>query len=140
MSNTTYLAILLATFAQFVVGAIWYMPIFGKLWGQIHGFDKVSAKDQKEMMSTMLPMLGVQLIFTAVTTTILVIINGLVPSYSPYAISLLVWLGFFVPTQVSAVLFGGTAPKWVTTKIAIMAGGSLACVLVAAMVFSLLKV
>jgi hypothetical protein len=32
----------LATLAQFVVGAIWYTPLFGETWGQIHEFDKLS--------------------------------------------------------------------------------------------------
>ena len=44
------MAILVATVGQFIFGAIWYMPVFGKLWGKIHGFDQVPPEKQKEMM------------------------------------------------------------------------------------------
>jgi hypothetical protein len=37
------------------------------------------------------------------------------------------WLGFVVPTQIGAVIFGGTEPKWIVKKILVMAFGSLAC-------------
>ncbi|QQS18647.1 DUF1761 domain-containing protein [Candidatus Saccharibacteria bacterium] len=37
-------AVLVAAVAQFAVGAIWYMPLFGKLWGKIHGFDALDKK------------------------------------------------------------------------------------------------
>ena len=49
--NVNYLAVVLATIAQFVAGAIWYMPLFGELWGKIHGFDKFSIEEQKEMQA-----------------------------------------------------------------------------------------
>jgi hypothetical protein len=44
-------AVAVATVVQFIVGAIWYMPIFGKLWGEMFGFDKLSKKQQQEMQS-----------------------------------------------------------------------------------------
>jgi uncharacterized protein (DUF927 family) len=37
---------------------------------------------------------------------------------------------------VSAVVFGGTAKEWIVTKVAIMAGGSFVCLMVAAAVLS----
>lgn len=40
-------AVLAATVAMFVVGAFWYMVPFGKIWGKIHGFDKLSKKNKK---------------------------------------------------------------------------------------------
>ena len=38
------------------------------------------------------------------------------------------WLGFIMPAQVSAVIFGGTAPQWVMAKILISTGGVRGCV------------
>jgi len=44
-------AVLLASVAQFILGAIWYTPLFGRMWGKIHGFDKLKQKTQKEMQN-----------------------------------------------------------------------------------------
>lgn len=137
MNDLNFLPIAAATLAQFVVGAIWYMPIFGKLWGKIHCFDTLSAKEQKALQAGMMPYLLVQLFFTTVTSVILAKLMVLNPSHSAYELAFLAWLGFIVPTQVSAVTFGNTEPKWMATKTAIMAGGSLACLMVAATIFSL---
>ncbi len=132
-----YIAVLAATVAQFIFGAIWYMPIFGKLWGKIHGFDQVSPEKQKEMMADMWKPLVIQFISTFVTTWVLASLSGyLTGGMTISFLALLLWVGFIVPTQIAAVLFGGTNPKWVTTKIAIMAGAGLGCMLIAAFVLS----
>lgn len=122
-----YLAVALAAFAQFVFSAIWYTPIFGKLWGRIHDYDKVPPEQQKEMMRKMPPLLLVQLVATVVMTTVLAIFVTNLPDWNAYVMAGFFWIGFVVPTQIGAVLFGGTKPEWVVTKLAIMAGASLIC-------------
>lgn len=130
-----YLAILVATFLQFVCGAVWYGPVFGKLWGKIHGFDKLSKEVQQKMMKEMGPLYGIQLLVTLITTFVLAIFMAYIPGdWNSYAMAGFLWLGFVVPAQVSAVLFGGTENKWIVKKITIQAGGSLMCLLVAAAV------
>jgi hypothetical protein len=130
--NVNYVAVLVATVAEFVIGAVWYMPIFGKAWGQIHGFDKLSKAEQKAAQKDMMPLLVVQLVVTAMTTLVLAKLILLVPGYSVYQLAAMAWAGFVVPTQVAAVIFGGTDPKWLVKKTLIMAGGSLACLMAAA--------
>jgi hypothetical protein len=49
-----------------------------------------------------------------------------------------VWLGFVVPAQVSAVIFGGTEGKYVVQKIAIMASEAVVRLMVAAWVLKTL--
>ncbi len=135
--QVNYVAVLVASLLQFVFGAVWYTPVFGKMWGKIHGFDKRSQAEQQEMMKGMAPLLGMQFLVTVVTTIVLaMLLTGTTSAWSPYAFAGLCWLGFIVPTQVSAVLFGGTEPRWVVTKILIMAGGALGCVMIAAAVLS----
>lgn len=131
------LAIILASIAEFIVGAIWYMPLFGNLWGKIHGFDKQSKDEQKAAQKGMVPLLLVQFIGTVVTTIVLAKVIEAFPAYSVYEVAALVWVGFFVPTQVSAVIFGDTKSPWVLKKILIMTGGSLACLLAAAAVLQI---
>lgn len=127
---------LLATVAQFVVGMVWYMPLFGKLWGKMHGFDGLSKEKQKEKMRQMGPYYVVQLFVTILTAFVLAKLLALAPDYSPYKMAGLVWLGIAFPANVSAVIFGGTDGKWVLKKIAVMAGGSLVCLVAAVLVIS----
>lgn len=125
-------AVLVAAVAQFIVGAIWYMPLFGRLWGKIHGFDEYDEATQKVMQKQMLPLLALQFVLGFLTAYVLAHLITLVDSTSYYKFAFLIWLGFMMPVQVAAVIFGGTKPRWIVTKSAIMAGGSLACVMVAA--------
>jgi hypothetical protein len=139
MSSLNIGAVALATIAQFVVGAIWYMPLFGKLWGDIHGFNKLSRAEQKVAQAKMMPLLGVQLLVTILISVVLAKLVVVLPNYSAYALAVMAWIGFVVPTQVSAVVFGGTEPQWIVKKTAIMAGGSLACLLVAAAILGAMR-
>lgn len=136
--NLNILAIAIASIVDFVIGAIWYGPVFGKLWGKIHGFDKLSKAVQQEMMKQMGPLYGVQFAVTILTNIILAIFLTYVPGWNVYALAGFIWLGFVLPTQVSSVLFGGTDPKWITTKIALQAGASLLCLEVAAVILHLM--
>jgi len=123
-----YLSILLATIAQFVVGAVWYSLFFGKKWAQIHGFDKLSKETQQKMMKSMGLFYGLQFFITIITTFVLALFSAALPSeWNLFGMTGFFWLGFVVPTQVSSVIFGGTDSKWITQKITIMAGASLFC-------------
>lgn len=135
----SYAAVAVASVVQFIIGAVWYTPVFGKVWGKIHGFDKVSPAEQKKMVKQMPPLLIVQFLTTVITTFVFaLLLNGFPSSWNIYGLAGFFWLGFVVPTQVGAVLFGGTEPKWVLTKIAIMAGGSLLCLEAAAAVLKMM--
>ena len=135
--NISILAIIVATVVQFIIGAVWYTPLFGKLWGKIHGFDHLTPEEQKKLQKGMAPLLVTQLIMTLITTVVLAFLKtGLPPYWSVYGLAFFSWLGFVLPTQVAAVIFGHTEPKWFLKKIAVMAGGSLVCLLAAAYVLS----
>jgi FtsH-binding integral membrane protein len=128
-----YIAILIASVLQFIFGALWYTPIFGKVWGRIHGFDKLPKEEQQKMMKKMAPLLGTQFLVTVVTTFVFALLLTAFPAtYNVYGLALFFWLGFVVPTQVSAVIFGGTEPRWIVTKLLIMTGASLGCLEIAA--------
>ena len=126
------LAIGLASVAQFILGMIWYGGLFGKLWGTIHGFDQYSKEEQQAMMAKMPPYYALQFVVTVVTTVVLAVLISHTQGYSAYVLALLVWIGFVVQTQVADVIFGGTQPRWMLQKMAIMAGGSLLFLMAAA--------
>lgn len=130
-------AVLAATVAMFAVGGFWYMVPFAKAWGEMHGFDKLSKKEQKDMQSKMAPLYGTQIVVTFISAWFLAHFLAVQPNVEFYRIAFWLWLGFTVPTEVSSVIFGGTEGKWVVKKIAISIGGSLVCTLVGAWVISL---
>lgn len=129
--DINWLAVILATVAQFVVGAIWYMPLFGKMWGEMHGFDKLTKKQQDEMQSSMGPWYGVQLLVTLLNSFVLAYLIANVSTVGPYSIALIAWLGFTLPAQASAAIFGGAPQGWTWHKIAIQSTGSLVGFLIA---------
>lgn len=137
--NISWVAVLVATVAQFAVGALWYMGLFAKQWGEMFGFDKLSKAKQKEMQAQMGPYYVLQVLVTLVTSYVLAHFIAAYPDTSEYKLAFWLWLGFVVPTQVSAVIFGGVDAKWIPRRIAIMASGSLACLLAASVVFTQLQ-
>ena len=130
-------AVLVATLAMFAVGGVWYGVLFGKTWGKIHGFDKLSAKKQKEMQSQMtMPYLG-QLVVTFATAWVLAYFMNQFTDLSIWTFAFLVWVGFMMPTQYGVLAFGGAPEGKATVKFVIAATGSLACVLVGVWTLSL---
>jgi hypothetical protein len=135
--NIDYIAVLVAAVAQFIFGAIWYMPLFGKIWGEMHDFDKLSPEVQSEMQKGMWPWLVVQFIVTVVTTAVFsMLLNSASSEWHAYGLGGFLWLGFILPTQISTIVFGGTEPKWMFKKIAISAVGALLCIMIAAAILS----
>ncbi|MCA9348898.1 DUF1761 domain-containing protein [Candidatus Saccharibacteria bacterium] len=132
-------AVLLATGLMYVIGAIWYMVLFAKQWGEMFGFDKLSKAKQKEMQKQMMPMMLLQLIVTALSAFALAKLIALAPDYSVYKLAVCVWLGFSLPTIVSSVIFGGVEAKWIQRRITIMSTESLAHILAAAWLIGLLQ-
>lgn len=134
-----FVAVIVATVAQFIIGAVWYSFLFGKLWAKIHGFDKLSKEVQQKMMKAMGPFYALQAFVTLVTTIVLAIFMNYLPNdWNHYALAGFFWIGFVVPTQVSAVIFGGTEGKWIAKKIAVQAGCALVCLEAAAIILHFL--
>lgn len=138
MSSEQLLAIVLATVAQFIVGAMWYTFLFGKIWGKIHGFDKLDKKTQEKMMAQMGPIYGVQALVTLLTSWVLVTLSQVFPKEPLYMLTFWIWLGFVTPAYISANLFGNTPAKWLWQKSAILAGGSLAALMTGAFVVQMM--
>lgn len=130
-------AVLVAAVAMFIVGGVWYGVVFGKQWSQIHGFDKMSKKKQKEMQSQMaLPYAG-QLVVAFATAWVLAHFMNQLTEVTFWQLAFWVWLGFMMPTTYGVVVFGGAPEGKATVKFLISTTGSLACVLVGAYVLSL---
>lgn len=134
--DLNYLAILLAVVAQFAIGFVWYGPIFGKLWGKINGFDKLSKETQEKLMKEMGPLYGLQLFVTVITTFVLAIFITNLEGWNPFGMAGFFWLGFIVPAQVSSVIFSNTPKEYMFTKIGLQSGAALFCIEVSAFILS----
>lgn len=131
-----WVAVLAATAVMFAVGAFWYMLPFAKIWGKIHGFDKLSKKDQQAMQAKMGPWYGSQLAFTLISSTVLTGMLIQMPTVSPYKIVFMTWLGFVLPTTAGNMIFGGSPEGYVWHKIVISSGEILVRLMVAAWVIN----
>lgn len=132
-------AVVWATVTMFAIGAVWYMGLFAKKWGEMFGFEKLSREKQKQMQKEMMPMMFVQLFITALAAFVLAKLIALAPEYSVYKLAGLVWIGFSLPTVVSSVIFGGVEAKWIRRRICIMASEALVHTMAAAWVISLIQ-
>ena len=45
MTSINWLAVIVAALASFIIGALWYGPLFGKKWMELNGFTKENIKD-----------------------------------------------------------------------------------------------
>lgn len=131
-------AVVAATVVMFLVGAIWYSLPFQKAWAKIHGFDKLSKKQQDEMMKNMGPIYGAQLFVTIISSFVLTHAITLLPELAFYQIVFFVWLGFVMPSQVSAVLFSRTDDSMKFQQIVIMSGEALVRLMLAGWVIALI--
>lgn len=131
-------AVLAAVVVMFVFGAFWYSVPFRSMWSRIHGFDKLSRAEQAALMKNMGPTYGVQLVVTILSAFILTYVIGAYPAISFWNIVFVAWIGFVLPSQVSAVLFSRTPDSYKALQVAIMALEALLRLLLAAWVVSLI--
>jgi hypothetical protein len=135
-----YTAIIVATIAQFIFGWVWYGPIFGKFWGKIHGFEAQTPEVQAAMMKDMWKLLVPQFVATLVTTFVFALLVTEFPSeWNRFGLAGFFWLGFVVPTQLAANMFGGTKPEWLVKKTLVMAAASFISLEIIALVFQLMR-
>lgn len=45
MGSINWLAVLVAALASFIIGALWYGPLFGKKWMELNGFTKENIQE-----------------------------------------------------------------------------------------------
>jgi len=84
-----------------------------------------------------MPLLAIQFVMGLASVYTLSFFLAVLPEMAWYQLALWIWVGFMLPVQVSAVLFGGTEKKWIMKKLGVMLGGSLVTFFGAAFILSL---
>ena len=107
--NINYVAILVAVVANFILGFIWYTPLFGRAWAKEMGFDTHIKPTSEEMARGMIIMVIGNFLMAYVFAH-----NNAAWSYvpgmkeMPAAASIMnatvfTWLGFYLPVDIGAV-------------------------------------
>jgi hypothetical protein len=118
MANANLLAILIAAAAGFLVGGIWYGPLFGKAWMNENGFTEDSLKN-----ANMLKIYGLTFAFSVLSAVVLghILASSSGSARTTMMISIGVAIGLIVPaigtnylfSRKSAKLFAIDAGYWV---------------------------
>ncbi len=135
------IAVLVAVVANFVLGSIWYMPLFGKIWGKEMGYDPNMKPDKKVMIKGMIFMVIGNFLFAWVLAWTMAgwqFIPGskeMGPLVNAVNSAIFLWLGFYVPGHLGAIVWEKKSWK----LFAINSGYNLVSLLVVAFILSYWK-
>ncbi len=138
MFEVNYTLIILATLAQFILGALWYSPLmFGKWWMEIMECTSMKPDELKKMQKEMAPFYGLQLFLTFFTTTSFANLFPYISGLSIYHVAFWIWLGFIAPILIAAVVWANTKKRYWLKQIFVMLSMQLAGIMVASFILSL---
>ena len=109
--TVNYVAVVIAAIVNFAVGALWYGPVFGKMWMRLEGMTPESMKSMK-----LKPMQAMALGFISTLVMACVLAHFAVVWSAGGVMGALqltfwVWLGFIVTTLAGSVLWEGKSTK-----------------------------
>ncbi len=90
----------IASLASSIIGSLWYMPLFGKIWRKEMGIMNIQEGSKKQMYIGM----GVQFI-TDMLSVFIVVLISMFSGFSPLVVAPVVWLGFIAPIMLGSVLY-----------------------------------
>ena len=105
------IAVLVAVIANFILGAFWHGPLFGKAWGHEMGYDPAMKPDKRVMYKGMAFMVIGNFLFAWVLANNIAAWN-FVPGIQEMGnlskalmAAIFTWLGFFLPHQLGATVW-----------------------------------
>ncbi|MEP6646905.1 MAG: DUF1761 domain-containing protein [Saprospiraceae bacterium] len=105
-----YLAIAVAVVANFILGFIWYTPLFGKAWGKEMGFDMTQKPPAGAMVKGMIILIIGNFLMAFVFAHNIAVWNPVTwglpesaesPTSMALAAAFFTWLGFFLPLDLT---------------------------------------
>jgi hypothetical protein len=121
--KVNFIAILVAVVVNFILGFIWYTPLFGKAWGREMGYDPDMKPDKSLMLKGMLFMLIGNFLFAWVfahNIAAWLIVPGMKemgPLSNGLMAAIFTWLGFYFPGELSGTVWERHSWKlfWINT-------------------------
>ncbi|HEX8059743.1 MAG TPA: DUF1761 domain-containing protein [Cyclobacteriaceae bacterium] len=141
MLHVNYLAIVIATVANFFFGFLWYTPLFGKAWAKELGITVTGKPPAGALAKGLIMNLIGNFLMAYVFAH-----NNAAWSFVPgmdqmsdgsiiMSSAIFTWLGFYVPTDLNTVAWENRSWKF----FAINTFYHLGCVLIAAIILTLMK-
>ena len=133
-----YLAILVAVVANFILGYIWYTPLFGKIWGKEMGYDTSVKPAQSEFIKGMVFMLIGNFLFTWVLAHNIAAwqfvpnVKEMGELSNALSSAIFTWIGFYLPVHLGSTVWEQKSWKLV----GINAGYHLASLLLVALILT----
>lgn len=134
--NINMTGVFVAVVANFILGFLWYTPLFGKAWANEMGFDMTVKPTGGEMAKGMITMVIGNFFMAYVFASNMAAwsfvpgVPGLGPAMNIANATIFTWLGFYLPVDIGAVtwekkswkLFGiNTGYHFVTLLVAAVA-------------------
>lgn len=115
MDSINYPAVLVAAIASFVIGGLWYGPIFGKQWMAVMNMtkEKMDEMKQKGMAKSYILMFVGSLVTAYVLSCVMtagapyLAVNGVLGATAGLVVGFWMWLGFIAPVSMGSVLWEG---------------------------------
>lgn len=138
-----YWAILACGIVSMILGAIWYGPLFGKMWMKIVKADPNDLEARKKMQKTAGPLYAIQFLLTLFQAWALahfifgwgVRTGGMPPSAVENAF--VIWAAFIMPTIAGASMWNNDSAKISWSRFLIQAGYQLLNFVVFAFILSM---
>ena len=104
--SSSILAILVVTVINFIIGWLWYGPLFGRQWTSAVGISRRELDyDKKKGMAGKMMGAFVLSLVTSYVTAIFIKASGASTVLSGAFVGVLIWLGFFMTTSLGAVIW-----------------------------------
>ena len=125
--------VFVAAVVQFILGGLWYSPLlFGRWWMQIMEADHLSKDEMKAMQKQVMPLYAIQFFLGLFTTIAFANLIPYITTFSIYHIAFWIWIGFIVPLQIAAVIWGKTQKRFWTKQIFVMISYQLVAIMLTA--------
>ena len=105
LSELNYLAILVTAAVIFVIGAIWYSVLFGKMWMNAHGYTPEQIEGMRSGMALAYAVSFVCYLVLATVMSLLVALLGLDSAMGGAKLGAICWLGFVATIGCTAYLY-----------------------------------
>jgi len=112
LAEINYLAVLVVAVVGMAIGALWYGPVFGKLWISLMGWtDEQVARMKEQGMSKSYFVNFVSLLVLTCVLSFFVSMAGVETFGGGAAIGFWAWLGFVATIMLGSVLWEGRRAK-----------------------------
>ncbi|MEO6067625.1 MAG: DUF1761 domain-containing protein [Gemmatimonadales bacterium] len=100
-----YLAVLVAALATFALGALWYMPLFGKLWLKEHAYTPAQLEQMKGTAPRAYGVSFAAYLVVALVLSALIQLTGIIRWQGGLKLGALCWLGFAATIGLTANMY-----------------------------------